>query len=53
MLFRSWGAGSGSVEDDATFHTPSRVRRGDDDRSRTQSLNLDDDDEDEDEDDFL
>jgi len=49
----SWGAGSGSVEDDATFHTPSRVRRGDDDRSRTQSLNLDDDDEDEDEDDFL
>ena len=49
----SWGAGSGSVDDDATFHTPSRVRRGDDDRSRTQSLNLDDDDEDEDEDDFL
>ena len=47
----SWGAGSGSVDDDATFHTPSRVRRGDDDRSRTQSLNLDDDDEDED--DFL
>ena len=49
----SWGAGSGSVDDDATFHTPSRVRRGDDDHSRTQSLNLDDDDEDEDEDDFL
>ena len=49
----SWGAGSGSVDDDATFHTPSRVRRGDDDHSRTQSLNLDDEDEDEDEDDFL
>ena len=49
----SWGAGSGSVDDDATFHTPSRLRRGDDDHSRTQSLNLDDDDEDEDEDDFL